>query len=174
MDPLDLGPLEEDFATLQADLDRIAAIPHSLGNAASTALDQIIAEGRADTGRPDSAVGHAFQEALYRVMRESSVTDMHGNLGFNIDKRSIAVHGAPVFAEVVGVVQSQVQSFLDDLTQNVVAAPPTTAAPTTAAPTPDAPAPTDADRPQVKLKVDLMSLFAGLIQNATEQLAKKR
>lgn len=151
----DLGPLEDDFVALHQDLARIAAAPHTLGNAASSALDQIIAEGRSTESSPESAVGKAFQDALYVVMRESAVTDMHGNMGFNVDQRSIGVHGAPVYREVVSVVQEQVQSFIDGLTSNVVAAVPLVV-----------PGQPEGDRPTVKLKVDLMSLFAGMIQEA--------
>lgn len=150
----EFGPLEADFLELAADLARIAAAPQGLGNAASVALDQIIEEGRKEAANPDSSVGKAFQEALYRVMRESAVTDMHGNMGFNIDQRSLGVHGAPVFQEVVSVVQGQVQTFLNDLTANVVAG---AAAPGV---------PEEGDRPTVTLKFDLMSMFAGMIQNA--------
>ena len=149
----DLGPLEDDFVSLQADLTRIAEAPHTLGNAASAALDQIIAEGKSID--PGSSVGKAFQDALYVVMRESAGTDMHGNMGFNVDQRSIGIHGAPVFQEVVSVVQGQVQSFLDGLTTRELPAVPLAV-----------PDPPDGDRPTVKLKVDLMSLFAGMIQDA--------
>lgn len=156
---VDLGPLEEDFAVLEADLARIAAMPVSLGNAATAALEEMIKTAAAD--QADSVFGRSFQTALYAVMKDSALTDMHGNMRFNVDQRTLAAHSAPVIRDVVTVVQGQVETFLNGLGSEVAAAA------AAAKPIPKDAAP--ASKPAApKFKVDLLSLFSGLIESAAK------
>ncbi len=157
---VDLGPLEADFAVMYADLARIAEMPVSLGTAAAAALNEIINEGVTEAAS-ETALGRSFQKAIYGVMKESAATDMNGKMMFNIDKQSLAVHGVPVMLEAVTAVQGQVQSLLDGL--NGPGAPPPTVRKPGAKP--------DAARP-AKFKLDLMSLFGGVIQGLADQAKK--
>jgi hypothetical protein len=173
---MDLGPLEADLATMHDDLARIAGRKHSLGTEAVMALEQIIAEAGASRGSGEDALGFAFQDALYKILRDGAVTDMAGNTHFAVDQKAFQEHAAPVVKEVVGVVQTTVQSLLDELTGQVATgiadvAPATPVAGQPAegggAASPD-PAPAGP-----KLKVDLGSLFAGLLQNIVTQAAQQ-
>lgn len=162
--PLDLGPLEADFAALQDDLARISELPVSLGNAAAMALEEIIKSGTGEGSEPVGTFARTLQDAIYGVMKESTATDMHGNMTFNVDQHALAVHGVPVMREVVTVVQDQVQAFMNGVNTTVAAA---------SASEPAAPAATpDGKRPAVKFKLDLMSLFTGLVKDVTDQATK--
>lgn len=156
----DLGPLEADFVTLNADLARIAEVPIGLGTAAAAALSEIFASATVVGDETDGALGRAFQSAIVGVIKESSSTDMHGNMSFNVDQRTLATHGAPMIRDVVAVVQDQVQTYLDGISPS--------AAPVAAPPVADGPA----EAPKRRLKLDLASMFAGFIKGVADQANK--
>lgn len=170
---MDLGPLEADFVTLGEDLARIEGAHHSLGKAAVSALDQIIREGTKDGDPAESGLAGRFQAAMYAILRDSAVSDLDGNMNFAVDGPAVMQHAAPVMHEVVTVVQGQVQSLLDGLTVHMATGAAQLGAAATAAPEPTPAAPSaeapEDDRPTVRLKVDLTSLFAGFIQSAAAQ-----
>ena len=161
---IDLGPLEADFAILHTDLARIAEVPVGLGTAASAALTEILKSAKVADNESDGPLGRAFQTAVLAVMQESTSTDMHGNMSFNVDQQTLAVHGAPILRDVASAVQTGVQQLLDEFTTAVAAASP----PSAKEAGPDA-APAS---PRPKLKLDLASLYGGLIKNVAEQAAK--
>lgn len=161
--PIDLGPLEADFATLNDDLARIAELPVSLGNAAAMALEEIIKSGTGEGSEPVGTFARTLQDAIYGVMKESTATDMHGNMTFNVDQHALAVHGVPVMREVVTVVQDQVQAFMNGVGTTVAAAANEPVPPVQSA---------DGKRPAVKFKLDLMSLFTGIVKDVTDKASK--
>ena len=160
---IDLGPLEADFATLHTDLTRIAEVPVGLGTAASAALTEILKSAKVAENESDGPLGRAFQAAVLAVMQESTSTDMHGNMSFNVDQQTLAVHGAPILRDVATVVQTGVQQLLDELTTAAAAAGAKEAGPDAA------PA-----SPRPKLKLDLAALFGGLFKNVAGQATKPR
>jgi hypothetical protein len=180
---MDLGPIEADFAVLRDDLERIASANVSIATVEMDALTQILGDiAKVPEGAPPpdpDDVGSKFQKALLGVLKESAAADMHGNMAFDIDQKSLLTHGAPVLQEAISVVQQTVQNLLGDLTKSVVADLPKA---TVAVPTPPAPAPAKAEAPApepapakppekqaVKVKFDLTSMFAGLLQSAIQQ-----
>lgn len=179
--PLDLGPIEADFALLREDLERIASANVSIATVEMDALTQILGDiAKVPDGAPPpdpDDVGSKFQKALLGVLKESAAADMHGNMAFDIDQKSLLTHGAPVLQEAISVVQQTVQNLLGDLTKSVVSelpkatvpapSPAPAPAPASAAPSPELPKPPE--KQAVKVKFDLTSMFAGLLQSAIQQ-----
>jgi hypothetical protein len=151
---MDLGPLEQDFAALDDDLVRIAAMPVTLGSAGTKAFDEMMRATGAASG--DAPFGDSFLLAIQGMLRDSTATDLHGNTTVNIDQRALLTHGAPVMRDVVTALETRVQDALGDL--GVVV---------------DLPGDSGGKK-KVKLKVDLMSVFSNLIEQIAEKGKPKR
>jgi hypothetical protein len=115
-EPMKVLSIDEEFAELEAELERITALPIAGGgeaNQAFQALDQLRRKwlertaARADAEGWKARVERACAEAFDRLLRLAHGIDAEGNLRFDLNQKSLGKHAGPL-------VGTAVESLADD------------------------------------------------------------
>jgi len=111
--------IDEEFAALEQEIDRITALPPSGVRDMTGVLSALQAlklewdkraESRFDQPVWRRRIDQALATALGKVLQAGQTVDRHGNLGFHLEGDAVAKYGTPVVGAVLDGLEQQ---FLD-------------------------------------------------------------